>query len=192
MCQACGVNQVTSYSRTVWNLQEVRFYERHQPFYELTNFFPVDLTIGGAVYPTSEHYFQASKFLMTAPQVADQIRRSPRPRDAFDVAHQNVRFERPDWLVVRDNVMLEALRYKYENPYLRACLLITGTRRLIEHTVNDKYWGNGGNDTGVNRLGQLLMQVREEIARFENIDLVTVTAKALFSKESSESNCAVM
>ena len=34
---------------------------------------------------------------------------------------------------------------------------------LVEHTVNDHYWGDGGDGSGKNRLGQLLMQVRDEL-----------------------------
>ena len=42
--------------------------------------------------------------------------------------------------------------------------LVAGSRRLVEHTANDSYWGDGGDSSGQNRLGALLMQVRDEIA----------------------------
>ena len=32
-----------------------------------------------------------------------------------------------------------------------------------EHTTNDSYWGDGGNGSGQNKLGHLLMQVRDEL-----------------------------
>ena len=61
--------------------------------------------------------------------------------------------------------MLTALRAKFSgHPQLTRLLLDTGTRRLVEHTTNDSYWGDGGNGSGQNRLGHLLMQVRDEIA----------------------------
>ncbi len=34
---------------------------------------------------------------------------------------------------------------------------------LVEHTANDAYWGDGGDGNGKNRLGSLLMKVREEL-----------------------------
>ena len=34
----------------------------------------------------------------------------------------------------------------------------TGDRKLIEHTDKDKYWGDGGDGKGENRLGILLMK----------------------------------
>lgn len=60
--------------------------------------------------------------------------------------------------------MLRALRAKFStNSQLRSLLLSTGQRVLIEHTSNDDYWGDGGDGHGRNRLGALLMTVREEL-----------------------------
>lgn len=40
-------------------------------------------------------------------------------------------------------------------------LLSTGTREIVEFSEKDAYWGNGGDGSGKNRLGVLLMEVRE-------------------------------
>lgn len=37
----------------------------------------------------------------------------------------------------------------------------TGDKILREHTRWDNYWADGGNGSGKNRLGYLLMKVRE-------------------------------
>jgi predicted NAD-dependent protein-ADP-ribosyltransferase YbiA (DUF1768 family) len=34
---------------------------------------------------------------------------------------------------------------------------------LVEHTARDSYWGDGGDGSGRNRLGHLLMQLRAEL-----------------------------
>ncbi len=56
-----------------------------------------------------------------------------------------------------------------QHPVLREELLMTGGAYLVEHTRNDKYWGDGGDggthEKGRNRLGALLMEVREEIRK---------------------------
>ena len=39
---------------------------------------------------------------------------------------------------------------------LQKLLLNTENQLLIEHTPLDNYWGDGGNGSGKNRLGQLL------------------------------------
>ena len=34
---------------------------------------------------------------------------------------------------------------------------------LIEHTKNDSYWADGGDGSGLNKLGKILMKVREKL-----------------------------
>lgn len=58
--------------------------------------------------------------------------------------------------------MYEGLRHKFtQNKELKQKLLETGDRKIIEHTDRDKYWGDGGNGEGKNRLGILLMKLRD-------------------------------
>jgi predicted NAD-dependent protein-ADP-ribosyltransferase YbiA (DUF1768 family) len=65
---------------------------------------------------------------------------------------------------VKDQIMLDAVRTKFnQHNDLRATLLGTGDARIVEHTANDSYWGDGGDGSGRNRLGQILTQVREEL-----------------------------
>ena len=40
----------------------VAFYEKGEPFYELTNFFKAPILVEGLWYATSENYFQAQKY----------------------------------------------------------------------------------------------------------------------------------
>uniref|UniRef100_A0A6B2L6D7 NADAR domain-containing protein n=1 Tax=Arcella intermedia TaxID=1963864 RepID=A0A6B2L6D7_9EUKA len=60
--------------------------------------------------------------------------------------------------------MYEALQAKFtQNLHLRNLLLSTGSDILCERSKKDSYWGDGGNGTGLNRLGELLMKVRSEL-----------------------------
>jgi ribA/ribD-fused uncharacterized protein len=69
---------------------------------------------------------------------------------------------RADWEKVKEDVMYEGLRLKFEvHKDLCEKLLETGDKKLVEHTINDKYWADGGNGSGKNRLGILLMRLRE-------------------------------
>lgn len=62
---------------------------------------------------------------------------------------------------IKDSVMRRALRAKFtQHSELRELLLSTGNCRLVEHTANDHYWADGGDGSGMNRLGELLMSVR--------------------------------
>lgn len=44
-----------------------------------------------------------------------------------------------------------------QNPVLLDRLLKTGQKKIVQHTANTSYWGDGGDGTGLNRLGVLLM-----------------------------------
>lgn len=58
--------------------------------------------------------------------------------------------------------MRAGLRAKFtQNPKILEKLLSTGNRPIVEHTVNDSYWGDGGDGSGKNRLGIILMELRE-------------------------------
>ena len=48
---------------------------------------------------------------------------------------------------------------------LREILLSTGDAKIVEHTENDDYWGNGGYGSGKNMLGCILMEVRAELGQ---------------------------
>ncbi len=50
-----------------------------------------------------------------------------------------------------------------QNPEIAKELLATRDAIIIEHTQNDAYWADGGDGSGKNKLGFLLMQVREEL-----------------------------
>lgn len=146
--------------RTKW----VRFYRNDEPFYEFTNFYESPIEVDTYKYPTTEHYFQAMKFFPHRKDIVRTIQNARRPREAFDLAHKYYTEERKDWKQERDKVMKTALWYKFnQHENLRDLLLATGNALLIEHTTNDKYWGDNGDGTGAGRLGFLLMEVRDEI-----------------------------
>lgn len=42
-------------------------------------------------------------------------------------------------------------------------LLATGDAVLVEHASNDRYWANGGDGSGKNMLGIILMEVRAKL-----------------------------
>ena len=77
---------------------------------------------------------------------------------------------RPDWSETKYDVMYKANLHKYkQNAKLRRLLLSTGEAQLTEHTDRDKYWGDGGDGSGLNKLGQILMQIRSELILSKNM-----------------------
>ena len=145
-------------------MKQIRFYRLNEPYGEFSNFSAHPLELKGLVWPTSEHYFQAQKFAGTEHEEA--IRQARSPRIAARMGRSRERPLRRDWETVKDDIMREALQAKFEqHPSLRSLLIQTGDAELIEHTKNDGYWADGGDGSGKNRLGHLLMELRENLRK---------------------------
>ena len=113
---------------------------------------------------TAEHYFQAMKFKDNK-EYFEKIRLSALPSIAFKLGRTRDIKICKDWESIKDDVMLQALRAKFaQHDNLKKLLLSTNKRLIIEHTKNDRYWADGGDGSGKNILGKLLMQVRSELS----------------------------
>jgi N-glycosidase YbiA len=127
-----------------------------------SNFSPHPVVLKGKIWPTSEHYFQAQKFAGTPDE--EEVRQAKSPMVAARMGRSRKRPLRTDWESAKDRIMHEAVLAKFtEHADLREILLGTGDSKIVEHTENDAYWGDGGDGSGRNRLGLILMRVREEL-----------------------------
>ena len=126
---------------------------------EFSNFAPYPIRLDRAQWPTSEHYFQAQKFL--DPAVREQVRRANNPDEVARLGRNRKLRLRRDWASARVGVMQRAVRAKFEqHPDLAALLLATDDAEIVEHTERDAFWGDGGDGRGQNMLGRILMDVR--------------------------------
>lgn len=124
----------------------------------LSNFFPAKVEFGGDTYPTVEHAYQAAKTYDD--EARKKIRDTPMPGRAKAIG-RTIEM-RPDWEALKEEVMLSLLRQKFSDRDLSGLLVATGDTELIEGNYwGDTYWGVCRGE-GKNRLGVLLMQVREE------------------------------
>jgi predicted NAD-dependent protein-ADP-ribosyltransferase YbiA (DUF1768 family) len=140
------------------------------------------------VWNSSEIYFQAKKFEGTEHEQI--VRAAETSQMAADMGRERSRPLRADWndekdmaslpdhatlsvawakhvgrpMLVKDYIMLLAVRAKFtQHEDLKQLLISTAESLLVEHTKNDSYWADGGDGTGVNMLGKILMIVRDEI-----------------------------
>jgi ribA/ribD-fused uncharacterized protein len=137
----------------------------------LSNFYPSKIRLDGVVYPTAEHAFQAYKTDDLAQRML--IRQASTPKLAKRLGRQAPL--RPDWERGKVEVMRQVLREKFRperSGMLAGMLARTGDAWLVEgNTWHDNVWGScrcgrpACNKPGQNMLGQLLMEVREELHR---------------------------
>ncbi len=140
----------------------IHFYSVGEAYGEFSNFAPYPISLDGKRWPTSEHYFQAQKFKDAG--LKEKVRRAKTPMIAARLGRDRSSPLRRDWESIKIDVMRRAVRAKFEqHENLRQLLLSTGDAKLVEHTANDSYWGDGGDGSGGNMLGRILMDVRDAL-----------------------------
>ncbi|MFH1637369.1 MAG: NADAR family protein [Candidatus Woesearchaeota archaeon] len=132
------------------------------PYGCFSNFSLRPIKIDGKEWPTSEHFFQAYKFITTDPEYAETIRNTSRPHDVADLGRDRNYPLRHDWEDVKDDVMRIAVATKFsQHEDIQKILLNTGDETIIEATTKDNYWGEGTKKNGKNMLGIILEEVRD-------------------------------
>lgn len=144
----------------------IYFYSPHDAYGCFSNFSAHGIKRNGVWWPTSEHYFQAQKFAGTPHE--DVIRHAKTPKQAAEMGRDRSRPLREDWEQVKDDIMRDAVRQKFRSHQdIRQILLDTGDQELIEDAPSDYYWGRGADGSGKNRLGKILMEIRQELRHAE-------------------------
>lgn len=128
----------------------------------LSSFSPHDFALDDAHWPTVEHYFQGMKF--TDPDQRAAIRDTASPAEARQLAERHTRAVRTDWKKIRQTVMTRGLYIKCQtHPEVAKALLMTGTRKIVENSMYDYYWGCGRDGRGHNTYGKVLMAIRDKL-----------------------------
>lgn len=130
--------------------------------YFLSNMFPCNVVYDGLTYCSAEAAFQASKTLDV------EERKKFTNISGYDAKKlgRTVKL-RSDWENVKIGIMQEILEAKFTNPDLKEKLASTGKVRLVEgNTWRDTFWGvDARTGKGMNVLGNLLMDIRNEIQK---------------------------
>lgn len=140
----------------------VYFYSTRSQYGCFSNFSHHGFELDSYYWPTSEHYFQAQKFVTTDPAWFHKIREVKTPKDAAKMGRSREHPLRQDWEQVKDEVMQRAVFCKFKtHADLREILLATGDELIVENAPGDYYWGCGKGGSGQNKLGKILMDIRE-------------------------------
>jgi hypothetical protein len=143
---------------------------------ELSNFYPSTFTIDGIIYNSGEQYFQYQKSIYFNDHImADKIIHEIDPSRQKMLARSIRGFDDNKWIEVCEDIMHKGLMAKFsQNPDLLEALESTGHRYILEASPKDKFWGTGvslansaclnrSKHTGLNRLGKILENVRENL-----------------------------
>lgn len=143
----------------------IYFYKVSDPYGCFSNFSPHPIQVEGSYWQTVEHYYQAQKFVGTENVgLIAVIRETQTPMEAATLGRDRSSKLRPDWEQVKQYIMWQGVLTKFlTHTDIQAILLATGDELIVEDSPTDYYWGCGQNKTGQNQLGQILMNVRQEV-----------------------------
>lgn len=145
-------------------MDPIQFHRVGDDYGWLSNSAPYPITLEGKMWYTAEHYFQSTKFHDVT--VQRQIQRTRSAAEIIRIAGNPKLRVRRDWDKVKRDFMETAVRTKFAQlPDLKLLLLKTGDAELVAHSDEDDYWCDGGDGSGRNMLGVILMEIRDELRR---------------------------
>lgn len=138
----------------------IYFSDDANPYYEFSTIYPgYKFSVNGIQFPTANHYYHWQKFNDNITKY--RILSAPTGKMAGYVADDAKHLIIPSFN--KETAMANALKEKFtQNDQLKKLLLSTKPFQLIQHT-SDKYWSDGGDGSGKNILGKLLMELRDNL-----------------------------
>lgn len=176
------VNQTMSHQDEKLSIDAIEAVEKHHgcPFVWATEFgnvhvvFPFDepiLTIDGKEYSSVEMYFQSMKsFGLDSHDQSVSEMQGASPLECWSIG--NKYGMRADWNEARPSIMKKALQAKFganaenrsaQHLFLHDLLLSTAPHKIVQFKPTDAIWGSGPDGKGQNLLGQMIMEVRDEL-----------------------------
>jgi len=142
----------------------------------LSQWSPFGFTVDGLRFATAEHYMMWRKAILFDDRaMAERILAAPHPGAAKALGGRVAGFDQRTWNAHRVPIVAAGNLAKFgQHPELRAYLLGTGQRVLVEASPMDRIWGIGltrddpaatdpASWRGLNLLGFALMQVRHTL-----------------------------
>lgn len=140
----------------------ILFYEGEH--YMFSNFASFAVEWRGVVWMTSEHAYQAAKFIDES--IIGQIRTARSAHDAKKLAHLHEGAMDPLFGERKLDIMKEIVALKLaQHDYIKKKLIATGDRLIVEDSPTDSFWGRGPDGTGENHLGKIWMELRRELQK---------------------------
>lgn len=133
--------------------KKIAFYERE--FFMFSNFSSFAVKWKNKLWQTSEHAYQAAKFMDKNPEIAEEIFQASSAHAAKKIAEK---YENKVNQTSQEkiDIMIDICRHKLQqHPYIQKKLLQTENLPIIEDSPKDSFWGWGPAKDGRNELGKI-------------------------------------
>lgn len=162
------------------------FFWGHQPSKDgsiiktcMSQWWPVNFEEEDIVYKTAEHYMMVGKAkVFKDDEMIERIIACETPKEAKAFGREVKNFDAAVWDQHKYQIVVKANVLKFsQNPELKAFLLDTGNRVIVEASPRDLIWGIGLGEhnpksqnpntwRGRNLLGFALMEARDELRKY--------------------------
>ncbi len=146
----------------------------------LSNWYPAQFTVNGVTFCNNEQFMMYCKAkLFGDEEIAKKILQASNPREHKALGRKVKGFSEDVWNAKCELYVQKGCHAKFsQNPHLLRALSDTEGTELVEASPFDRIWGVGlaasdprimdkANWLGRNRLGNVLMRVRDELLRHE-------------------------
>ncbi len=142
-------------------LSDVEFYTYFSPYTAHA------IELNGTVYPTVEHAYQCLRY--EDDKIIEEILSAPSPVRAWETSSKYKHLQLPDFRERKLEVMKMLMRLKaQQHDDVKKALLESGDKVIVKHIFTyppgDGFWDDGENGKGLNHMGKMWMEIREELA----------------------------
>lgn len=155
-----------------------KFYENEEYVFflsgEFSQWFIAPFTVNDITFNCCEQYMMYNKAITFGDSIrAELILNDPLPKNQKQYGREVIGFNEDIWNQVADEIVFKGNLAKFsQNENLKAILIATDKKKIVEAAPYDKIWGNGLNISdslktpetewkGKNKLGKAIMRVRE-------------------------------
>lgn len=128
------------------------------------------IELDGVVYPTVEHAYQCLRY--RDPKIISEILSARSAVLAWETSTKYKQFQIPEYKDenYKLEIMKKLMRLKAEQHRdVRDALISSGEQKIVKHIVSgppgDGFWDDGEDGNGLNHMGRMWMDIREEIKK---------------------------
>jgi N-glycosidase YbiA len=113
------------------------------------------IEIDGMIYPTVEHAYQCQRY--TDPKIIKEINTAQSPVKAWEISSKYKHLQIPKFKKLKVE----------QHEDVRKALIDSGDQKIVKHILTyppgDGFWDDGEDGMGLNHMGRLWMEIREEL-----------------------------
>ena len=126
------------------------------------------IEVDDILYPTVEHAYQCARY--TDSKIIEEIRNTRSPVKAWEISTKYKHLQIPEFKDENHKlkVMKKLMRLKADqHEEIRKALLDSGDLQIVKHITTyppgDGFWDDGEDGKGLNHMGRMWMEIRNEL-----------------------------